>query len=200
MMFHKKNLCSLLPVYFDGQMGQEDVARFKAHLKHCPHCQGALRRLNTVSDFIKTTQGVTPDKTFFDSVWERVEEKLIREKLSIFQLIQGWADGVYYYSKLFFKPAFAICFVLLLVILPHLERKGSDFVTVVPRAESEIKRIASNTNVMLVTTKQKRWKVIWVMSTKQEGGKHNAQKTHSHDDNDLYFDMRYHSEYITGVV
>ena len=83
MKNNNKNLCSLVQAYFDGQINQDDLIRFKAHLKHCPNCQKTLNNLNSVSDFIKSTQESVPEKAFFDTIWERVEDKLVQDKLLI---------------------------------------------------------------------------------------------------------------------
>ncbi len=171
MKHNNKNLCSLVQAYFDGQINQDDLIRFKAHLKHCPNCQNILRKLNSVSDFVKSTQESVPDKAFFDTIWERVEDKLVQERLSVFGMMQGWIDNIFYYVRFFLKPALAVCFIFLLIMLPHLEKRVKDGVHVALRVESEIKRIESKTNVMIVKTKPKRWTVIWVMPPQRGGGK-----------------------------
>ena len=158
-----KHLCRLLPLYYDGQLREEEVASFCVHLDECTLCQERLRQLNKMSDFLKLSHEKTPAKPFFDDVWRHVEKKILREELSFLHVIKNSHNALAFFIRDFFKPLVAVAFIILVLLVPILDRNGikESFAQ-----GAEIKKIESETNNILVCqTKREKWCVVWILST-----------------------------------
>lgn len=172
-MAHKHKECSLLQAFYDGQLGQEDIPRMKEHMEQCPYCQQDIHVLNRMSDMLRLTQAHEPEKEFFSQVWERVEQHIVRDRLSLVHVAQKWISEVFYYLQMGLRPAIAVSFILFLAVLPRFEKQDEP-TPEVRVAQSEVKRIQSSGPVMVLQTKESKMTIIWVIPkiVKQEGQDH----------------------------
>lgn len=162
-----KKLCALLDAYFDGQLGQEDMRRMENHCLFCDACKERLAVLNNVSEYLKACHSSSPDQKAFDAVWTCVENKLVRDQLSIKEYFQNVWDKVFVYSRFLLRPAFALLFILAIIMVPVMEKR-------VPQEayalETQIKKIEATRNVMVLRSKQKQWTIIWIVPMAGTGG------------------------------
>ena len=164
-MTPNKKLCSLLQAYFDGQLGQDDMNRIAEHCRTCEKCRHNLQSLNTLSGYLKSCHASTPDKKTMDLVWKQVEERLVREQLSLREIVDNFWQWFFPRLRFLLRPALAAAFILFLIMVPILERNINQEAFAV---ETDIKKIKTKAHIMILHTKQRKWTVIWVMPMRQE--------------------------------
>lgn len=166
-MKRNKNQCLSLDAYFDGQLGQEDMRRMEKHCLFCDACKERLSELNTINEYLKACHSSSPDQQVFDSVWTCVENKLVRDQLSIGEYFQNMWDKVSVYSRYFLRPAFAILFILAIIMVPVMEKRAPQEAYAL---ETQIKKIEATRNVMVLKSKEKHWTIIWIVPMAETGG------------------------------
>jgi len=168
-----KGLCHLLQQYYDGQLHEEDVAQFCVHLEECDSCRQNLAHFNKMSDFLKLCHEKTPARHHFDATWNHVEKKILRERLSFFDVVKNGREIFAFLMRDLFKPLVAVAFILLVLLVPILDRNGGKETYA---QEAEIKKIESETNnIMVLQTKKKKWCVIWILSAPKQEGENNVE-------------------------
>jgi len=98
--------------------------------------------------------------------------KAIRDQLSLKEYFQSVWDYVHSHTRFVLRPAIAVLFIALLIMVPILERRSPQEAYAV---ETDIKKIAAETHVMVLKTKQKKWTVIWIVPMKNGGGVDNEE-------------------------
>jgi hypothetical protein len=157
----------MLEAYFDGQLDREEMQLLAQHCEQCDTCKENIKKLNQISEYLKACQAVSPDSKTFDTLWDKVENTLVRDHLSLKDYFQNVWDSVYARTRFIVRPALAILFVALLIMVPILERRAPQEVYA---TETNIKKIESNMPVMVLKTKQKQWTVIWIVPMTDTGG------------------------------
>ena len=154
---HKKSL----QAYFDGQLEGKELVKYEKHLHSCKVCQEKLHEIDMVSDFLKISQEKVPNKKNFDLIWDSVEHMLVRDEMSFGEHTHSAVSQVFDAIRMMLRPAIAIAFIIVLFLLP-LGEKEEEVCNDQAIKEVMLKSITSSRNIMLFTTKNKGWQVVWV--------------------------------------
>jgi len=163
----KKNICSMLHAYFDGQLEEQDMQLLADHCQECDMCQQNLKELNLMSEYLKACHSANPSEQTFARVWEKVESHLVQEQLSLKEIARGFWEWAGPRVKVVLRPAGVVAFILFLVFVPILEKRTSQQAFAV---EAEINKIETKASVIILKTKQRKWTIIWIMPMKSQGG------------------------------
>lgn len=101
-----KNVKSYLPDYATGGVNEEIRKDVAAHLAACENCQEELAFLHLTETAIHELDGKEPPEW----LWNKIEGKLYGEK-------KTWLGM----PQIFFRPALAFTFALLLAVLSYLK-------------------------------------------------------------------------------
>jgi hypothetical protein len=164
---NKKHMCSMVHAYFDGQLAENEMKLLDKHCKECESCKATLKELNSLSDFLKVCHSTTPDNRTFSMIWDEVESTLVRDQLSLREVVHNLWEVVIPRVQYLLRPALVVGFVFFLFLIPFFEKQSFHEVYAV---ETEIHSLEAHAPVMILKTQQQKWTIIWVMPQTSDGG------------------------------
>lgn len=166
-MMRKNDLCALLCAYYDGQLEEEDAVIFSEHLQQCSACLKKIGEFNTLSSFLKVTQESVSDMTLFDTVWSRVEKKLVQEDLSFVDVGSNQQRTVLVPLRNMLMPLIAASFIFFILMRPMLVRDhkvGIESIVLPVEETVCVNKISAHARtVVLMRTQKQQWPVIWLL-------------------------------------
>ena len=141
---------TLIDLYFDNELGQDEHARFSEHISHCPSCQKALRDNQAISTLFKSGLDKEVSQANLDALEERVLD-LIRKKRS-----PWWRKVIdLFVSKKLLIPAAAMAVMLIFFSIIRQPAPVSVPSAIVKSFSGDV------SSVMIIETPKSRNVIIW---------------------------------------
>ena len=158
-----KDSCSsvskLLEKYFDREVTEKERSLVEGHLRDCLTCQGELRSMEELRDWVKTPIEEAVREEEFPWVWQKIEREIrLQKRLTWWQSLRLRLDVLPLFKKKVWIPAMATAVVLLFITAQTIFKKTPSYPgpSVVEYVESQAY------NVMIYESEKAKVTVIWL--------------------------------------
>jgi len=85
----------VMMAYLDGELENEQIKQFQAHLKDCPACRQDLEEFTSLKEITDSVSLVEPEDRVWDQYWDNVYNRLERRMGWVFFSIAGILLGLF---------------------------------------------------------------------------------------------------------
>ncbi len=89
-----RDVDSLLPLFFDGELDARRMRDVALHTARCVECESELRELETIQAHFQSGVEATLAEVDLDSLWPAVERRLSRQPPSLWQRLRAQWEGL----------------------------------------------------------------------------------------------------------
>ncbi len=111
----------VMMAYLDGELENEQIKQFQAHLKDCPACRQDLEEFTSLKEITDSVSLVEPEDRVWDQYWDNVYNRLERRMgwvfFSIAGILLGLFGGCKVVEAVFLDPGVGLMFKVCLVVL-----------------------------------------------------------------------------------
>ncbi len=130
----------LLALFFDGELGADDVRRVSVHGAACPQCQEEIGVLDRLHVLVKATVEEKADAVDPAKLWQRIEARLPATEARWWERVKSWWEASEPAGRLVWSAAAAVAVAVLAL---SLYLRSAD-VRSVPQAPTQIAHGRSN--------------------------------------------------------
>ena len=111
----------VMMAYLDGELENEQIKQFQAHLKDCPECRQDLEQFTSLKEITDSVSLVEPEDRVWDQYWDNVYNRLERRMgwvfFSIAGILLGLFGGFKVIEAVILDPGVDLMFKVCLVVL-----------------------------------------------------------------------------------
>jgi predicted anti-sigma-YlaC factor YlaD len=111
----------VMMAYLDGELENEQIKTFQAHLKDCPECRQDLEQFTSLKEITDSVSLVEPEDRVWDQYWDNVYNRLERRMgwvfFSIAGIVLGLFGGFKVVEAVVLDPGVSLMFKVFLVVL-----------------------------------------------------------------------------------
>ena len=111
----------VMMAYLDGELENDQIKTFQAHLKDCPECRQDLEQFTSLKEITDSVSLVEPEDRVWDQYWDKVYNRLERRMgwvfFSIAGILLGLFGGFKVVEAVVLDPGVGLMFKVCLVVL-----------------------------------------------------------------------------------